>query len=72
VRVGPRQYVLAPLMNDQEFDARLTSGAFYWEGAVTARAVGPGGPGGPAGPAAAGAGRGYLELTGYDRPLSLR
>ncbi|HTW74595.1 MAG TPA: carotenoid 1,2-hydratase [Steroidobacteraceae bacterium] len=75
VRVGPRQYVLAPLMNDQEFDARLTSGAFYWEGAVTARAVGPvghAGRAGLAGPAAAGAGRGYLELTGYDRPLSLR
>jgi predicted secreted hydrolase len=48
------------LLDDQENDTRLSSGAIYWEGAVTAmenqRPVG----------------RGYLELTGYDRPLSWR
>lgn len=58
VRVGERLFVLEPLLDDQENDTRLSSGAIYWEGAVTAlenrRPVG----------------RGYLELTGYDRPLS--
>ncbi len=67
VRVGRQQYVLAPLMNDQEFDARVTAGALYWEGAVTARAAVAAGSA-----ATRPAGRGYLELTGYDRPLSLR
>jgi predicted secreted hydrolase len=60
VRIGERQFTLAPLLDDQENDTRLSSGAVYWEGAVGAseqqRAVG----------------RGYLELTGYERPLSLR
>jgi predicted secreted hydrolase len=59
VRAGIRQFELEPLLDDQENDTRLSSGAIYWEGAVTAlenqRPVG----------------RGYLELTGYDRPLSL-
>ena len=60
VRVGARGFELEPLLDDQENDTRLSSGALYWEGAVRAqeqhRAVG----------------RGYLELTGYDRPLGLR
>ncbi len=60
VRVGARQLELEPLLDDQENDTRLSSGAMYWEGAVTTlenqRTVG----------------RGYLELTGYDQPLSLR
>ena len=42
-----------PMMDDQEQDARLTSGTIYWEGAVTAKAAGMR------------IGRGYLELTGY-------
>jgi predicted secreted hydrolase len=65
LRLGRRQYTLVPLLQNQEFDARATAGALYWEGAVTAEA-----------PSAAArlqlVGRGYLELTGYDRPLSLR
>ncbi len=60
VQAGERRFWLEPLMDDQEFDARVSSGALYWEGAVRVRD--------PAGPA----GFGYLELTGYDRPLSLR
>lgn len=60
VRIGPVQYTLVPLMRDQEFDARVTAGALYWEGAVSAKT------------AQQTVGRGYLELTGYDRPLSLR
>jgi predicted secreted hydrolase len=62
LRAGAQRLVLEPLMDDQEFDARASAGAYYWEGAVSARPV----------VAAAPAGRGYLELTGYDRPLSLR
>lgn len=76
VRAGTQRLVLEPLMDDQEFDARASSGAYYWEGAVTARAVSPdaAAPAAAAAPAvtAAAVGRGYLELTGYDRPLSLR
>ena len=60
VRIGTREFQLEPLLDDQELDARLTSGAVYWEGAVTASVT------------QRPVGRGYLELTGYDRPLSLR
>jgi predicted secreted hydrolase len=60
VRAGPLAFALAPLMDDQESDSRLTTGAVYWEGAV--RATGASGP----------LGRGYLELTGYGEPLRLR
>ena len=42
-----------PMMDDQEQDARLTTGTVYWEGAVTARR------------GTERAGRGYLEMTGY-------
>jgi predicted secreted hydrolase len=59
VRVGERRFTVAPLMDDQEKDARLSTGAIYWEGAVT---LGEGG---------APAGRGYLELTGYGERLKL-
>jgi predicted secreted hydrolase len=60
VRLGAREFSIEPLMDDQENDARFSSGALYWEGAVSALE------------AAHSAGSGYLELTGYDRPLSLR
>jgi len=60
VRAGGRQFELEPLLDDQENDARLSTGTIYWEGAVRAleggRAVG----------------RGYLELTGYGERLRLR
>jgi predicted secreted hydrolase len=50
---------LEPLMSDQELDARTTTGTIYWEGAVRAfegdKEVG----------------RGYLELTGYGKPMKL-
>ena len=50
---------LEPLMDDQELDARASVGTVYWEGAVRAfdgsREVG----------------RGYLELTGYWKPMKL-
>jgi len=77
LRAGAQRLVLEPLMDDQEFDARSSSGAYYWEGAVTARAAAGEAAGTPLAAAApaltsAPGGRGYLELTGYDRPLSLR
>jgi predicted secreted hydrolase len=50
---------LEPLMDDQELDARASTGTIYWEGAVTAfRDKTP-------------VGRGYLELTGYWKPMRL-
>jgi len=59
VRAGTRQLDLEPLMDDQENDTRLSAGAVYWEGAVGAFERGRR------------VGQGYLELTGYERPLSL-
>ncbi len=60
VRIGTREIDLEPLMDDQENDTRLSTGAIYWEGAVRAteahRLIG----------------RGYLELTGYGERLRLR
>jgi predicted secreted hydrolase len=50
---------LKPLMDDQELDARASTGTIYWEGAVRAyRGAAP-------------VGHGYLELTGYWRPMRL-
>ncbi len=50
---------LEPLMDDQELDSRSSTGTIYWEGAATAfngkQAVG----------------KGYLELTGYWKPMKL-
>ena len=60
LRAGALEVALEPLMDDQESDSRLTTGAIYWEGAVRACAAGR-----PLG-------RGYLELTGYGEPLRLR
>jgi predicted secreted hydrolase len=60
IRVSSREIELAPLMDDQENDTRLSTGAIYWEGAVQAfEAHRP-------------IGRGYLELTGYGEALHLR
>ena len=59
VEMAVNDLVLKPLMDDQELDSRASTGTIYWEGAVTAyknnTAVG----------------RGYLELTGYWRPMRL-
>jgi len=60
VRSGGRSFAIRPLMDDQENDTRLSTGAIYWEGAVTAfEGNTP-------------IGRGYLELTGYGEKLRLR
>lgn len=57
LRAGDVTYELEPLMDDQELDSRASTGTIYWEGAVRAR------EGGRL------AGEGYLELTGYWKPL---
>jgi predicted secreted hydrolase len=59
VTVGGVDYVLAPLMDDQELDSRASTGVVYWEGAVTASVAGRS------------VGRGYLELTGYGSTLRI-
>jgi predicted secreted hydrolase len=50
---------ISPLQQDQELDSRRSTGAVYWEGAVTVRRDG------------APAGHGYLELVGYVVPMKL-
>jgi predicted secreted hydrolase len=59
LRVGTLSIAIEPLMDDQELDSRASVGTVYWEGAVRALAGGRE------------IGRGYLELTGYWRPLKL-
>jgi len=57
LHAGDSTYELQPLLDDQELDSRASTGTIYWEGAVRAR------EGGRL------AGEGYLELTGYWKPL---
>ncbi len=57
VRIGDREWTLRALMEDQELDARASTGTLYWEGAVRL--------------AGSATGRGYLELTGYGGQLAL-
>ena len=59
VKANEKEYLLEPLMDDQELDARASTGTIYWEGAVRATQAGKQ------------VGRGYLELTGYWRPMKL-
>jgi predicted secreted hydrolase len=53
IETGGKTWRIEPLMDDQELDARASTGTIYWEGAV--RVEGSSGE----------QGRGYLELTGY-------
>jgi predicted secreted hydrolase len=59
LQTGDIIWQLIPLQDDQELDSRQSTGAVYWEGAVTVNREGKS------------AGRGYLELTGYVKPLKL-
>jgi predicted secreted hydrolase len=52
VSIGDRTWRVEPLFDDQELDARSSTGTLYWEGAVRVQSP-------------QGGGRGYLELTGY-------
>jgi predicted secreted hydrolase len=57
ITTGAVSWQLKPLQPDQELDSRRSTGAVYWEGAVTVERDGKR------------LGRGYLELTGYVDPL---
>lgn len=59
IRTGSTAWQIRPLQQDQELDSRRSTGAVYWEGAVTVDRDGK-----PAG-------HGYLEMTGYDKPMKL-
>jgi len=60
VRAGQRHYTVRALVDNQELDSSRSIGAVYWEGLsdlldTQGQVVG----------------RGYLEMTGYTRPLKL-
>jgi predicted secreted hydrolase len=59
LQTGDIAWHVIPLQDDQELDSRQSTGAVYWEGAVTIMRDGKA------------AGRGYLEMTGYVKPLKL-
>ena len=59
VEMQVNDLVLKPLMDDQELDSRASTGTIYWEGAVRAFRK------------ESEVGRGYLELTGYWKPMKL-
>ncbi len=56
---GGTTWQVIPLQNDQELDSRRSTGAVYWEGAVTIQRDG------------VAAGQGYLELVGYHKDMTL-
>jgi predicted secreted hydrolase len=57
IATGATRWQIKPLQQDQELDSRRSTGAVYWEGAVTVARDG------------VPAGHGYLELTGYVDPM---
>ena len=59
VEMAVNDLVLKPLMDDQELDSRASTGTIYWEGAVRALRN------------EVEVGKGYLELTGYWKPMKL-
>jgi predicted secreted hydrolase len=59
ITTGPTTWQLTPMQDDQELDSRQSTGSVYWEGGVTILRDGK-----PAG-------RGYLEMTGYVKPMKL-
>jgi predicted secreted hydrolase len=64
IHLDGNTYILTPLFDDQELDARMSSGTLYWEGAVRVEKATTGSGQQPWG-------KGYLEMTGYDRPMTL-
>jgi len=59
IATGPVTWQVQPMQHDQELDSRRSTGAVYWEGAVTISRDGQA------------AGHGYLEMTGYAQPIKL-
>lgn len=60
VRAGQRRYQVHALVDNQELDSSGSTGAIYWEGLSELRDL----RGLPVG-------QGYLEMTGYAKPLQL-
>jgi predicted secreted hydrolase len=60
VRTPAGIHTVTALLDDQELDSRNSTGAVYWEGLAELRDV-----------AGRSLGHGYLEMTGYARPLRL-
>jgi predicted secreted hydrolase len=58
IEFGANRYVIEPAFDAQEIDGRLSTGGFYWEGAVRLRNSN-----------AEIIGRGYLEMTGYSNKI---
>ncbi len=58
LRCGQYEWLLEPFFDNQEIDARASTGGFYWEGAVRLKQLDSSGQ-------VAEVGRGYLEMTGY-------
>jgi predicted secreted hydrolase len=56
---GSTSWQITPLQQDQELDSRRSTGAIYWEGAVSISRDG------------VAAGHGYLELVGYGQAMTL-
>jgi predicted secreted hydrolase len=59
LQTGGVTWSIKPLQNDQELDSRRSTGAVYWEGAVSISRDGQQ------------VGRAYLEMTGYGQPMKL-
>jgi predicted secreted hydrolase len=59
-RDAGRRVRVRALLDEQELDSRTSTGAIYWEG-LSLLIDGSG----------ARVGRGYLEMTGYAKPLRL-
>ncbi|MBL0141053.1 MAG: carotenoid 1,2-hydratase [Betaproteobacteria bacterium] len=57
IDVAGATWTVTPMMDDQEMDARGSTGTLYWEGAVDAASTD------------GAKGRGYLELTGYSERI---
>ncbi len=55
---GKNQWRISPMFDQQEVDGRASTGARYWEGAVSLLDANN-----------QSVGKGYLELTGYDKPI---
>jgi len=59
ITTGATRWQVTPLQQDQELDSRRSTGAVFWEGAVTVARDG------------VPAGHGYLEMTGYLKDMKL-
>ena len=60
LRMPTEQYFVRAVIPDQEMDSRASTGAIYWEGLSDLYSAG-----------GAHIGRGYLEMTGYAKPMKI-